>query len=253
MTTESTEWDPKLYQSAHSFVWKRGADLVEALDPKRGERILDLGCGTGQLTARIAETGASAVGIDSSPQMIDTARANYPELRFEVADARVYRTPETFDGVFSNAALHWIKPPEQAAESISLALKPGGRLIAEFGGKRNVSAILSAVSRSIAHRKPEVVNPWYFPSIGEYASLLESFGLEVTEALHFPRTTPLEGGKEGLRNWLDMFGGAFHDSTGRADLKAALPQIERHARAALFFDGQWHADYVRIRIRAVKP
>ena len=245
-------WDASLYQSAHSFVWERSADLLDLLAPQPGERILDIGCGTGQLTTKIAESGAKVLGIDNSDDMIEAARANYPELNFEVADVRKYQSREPFDAVFSNAALHWIKPPEQAAESISRALKTGGRFIAEFGGKHNVSAILAAVDSALSPPHSAIPNPWFFPSVGEYAALLESVGLEVTHAFHFRRFTPLEGAEDGLRNWLAMFGGAFTESISREALESALPAIESHARPALHKNGQWHADYVRLRIRAIK-
>ncbi len=245
-------WDPSLYQAAHSFVWERSADLLDLLDPQPGERILDVGCGTGQLTAKIAESGAQVLGIDNSEEMIGAARSNYPGVRFEVADVRTYQSREPFDAVFSNAALHWVKPPEQAAESISTSLNTGGRFIAEFGGKHNVSAILAAVNSAFRIPQSAIQNPWYFPSVGEYATLLESVGIEVTHAFHFPRFTPLEGGEDGLRNWLAMFGGAFTESVSKDRLESALPAIESHARPALYKDGQWHADYVRLRIRATK-
>ena len=119
-------------------MWRHGEDLIGLLAPQPGERILDLGCGTGQLTAEIAKSRAQVVGIDSSPEMVQQARSNYPLLRFELADATQFRTAEPFDAVFSNAALHWIKDAGGAASTIAQALKPGGRFVAEFGGKGNV-------------------------------------------------------------------------------------------------------------------
>ena len=241
-------WDPQLYQGAHSFVWERGSDLIQLLDPRPGEQILDAGCGTGQLTARIAESGALVRGIDSSPQMVAAARENFPALEFDVEDVRALRARGEFDAVFSNAALHWVFPPEAAAESIASALKPGGRFVAEFGGKGNVASILGAVQRAF----PPARNPWYFPSIAEYATVLESAGLDVTHAFHFPRLTPLEDGGNGLRNWLAMFGSAFSESVTLPEIESRMDEIEDGARPRLYFDNQWHADYVRIRIRAIK-
>jgi len=244
-------WNPELYQGAHAFVWERAADLVELLAPRPGERILDVGCGTGQLTAKLADSGAEVVGIDSSDSMIRAARANVPTVHFEVADIRRYRSSRPFDAVFSNAALHWVKPPEAAAESIALALRSGGRFVAEFGGRGNVSGILSAIHSAIRNAGSEFQNPWYFPSIAEYAALLEAYGLEATHAFHFPRFTPLEGGEMGLRNWLTMFGGPFRDLAGNA-WESMMPDIEVQARPTLYRNEQWHADYHRIRIRAVR-
>jgi trans-aconitate 2-methyltransferase len=128
------QWKSALYESKHSFVWQYGADCLELLSPQMGERILDLGCGTGQLTQEIAKRGAIAIGIDKAPTMISQAQKNYPNLQFEVADATNFHVEEPFDAVFSNATLHWIKEPERAIACIWQALKAGGRFVAEFGG-----------------------------------------------------------------------------------------------------------------------
>ena len=210
-TTNSTKWDTGLYDDKHSFVWKHGAGLLELLAAQTGERILDLGCGTAHLTARIAEAGAEVVGIDASAPMIEEARRLYPNIRFEVVDARAFAFDEPFDAVFSNAVLHWVKPPEKAIACVRRALKPGGRFVAEFGGRGNVRTIVSALdaaSRAIGLGAWE--HPWYYPGIGEYAPLLERAGLEVTDAFLFDRPTLLEG-EEGLRHWVQMFAGGLLD------------------------------------------
>src|SRR5579872_1791318 len=141
-----SQWDAGLYQSSHSFVWERGRGLVELLAPQKGERILDVGCGTGQLTAEIARAGAQVAGIDNSAAMIEQARANFPELSFEQADVRSLAFREEFDAVFSNAVLHWVKEADDAAAAMSRALKSGGRLVVEFGGHGNTQTLLDAVS-----------------------------------------------------------------------------------------------------------
>jgi SAM-dependent methyltransferase len=242
----STDWDPSLYQDSHSFVWQYGRDLIDLLAPVDGERILDVGCGTGQLTAEIASSGADVVGVDRSPAMIEQARANFPAIRFEVQDARALPYEAEFDAVFSNAALHWVKDAEAAAASIARALKPGGRFVVELGGKGNVQAILDAVWDAT---NPPHVHPWYFPSVGEYASLLEACGLEVGYAVLFDRPTKLEGIK-GLRTWLDMFGADLTEAVRADQREKFLAAVERHAAPRLLRDGVWHADYRRLRVRA---
>src|SRR5882757_7205875 len=159
------DWNADLYQSSHSFVWEYGRDLLGLLAPKSGERILDIGCGTGQLTADIAQTGATTVGVDQSESMIAQARGNFPSLQFEVQNVCGLPYREKFDAVFSNAALHWVKRAEEAAASMSRALKPGGRLVLEMGGRGNVREVLKALSEALGS---EAEHPWYFPSIGEY-------------------------------------------------------------------------------------
>ena len=131
-------WDATTYQARHSYVFVHGENLVELLEPQPGERILDLGCGSGQLTAKIAESGAEVWGIDQSAEMIAEARRNFPDLQFEVGDAASFTVPKPFDAIFSNAALHWVKDAEGVAASVARALLPGGRFVLEMGGKGNV-------------------------------------------------------------------------------------------------------------------
>ena len=147
---DSAKWDAGLYDDKHSFVWKLAAGVLELLDAKPGERILDLGCGTGHLTAKIAETGAQVVGVDRSPEMIRQAKDRYPSLHFEVMDAREIALDGNFDAVFSNATLHWIKEPERVIVGIKKLLRPGGRFVAEFGGKGNTSELLKAIQHAWA-------------------------------------------------------------------------------------------------------
>src|ERR1700742_1027206 len=116
--TAEKKWDASRYEGGYSFVWKHGADVIEWLAPQAGERILDLGCGTGHLTAQIAARGAEVVGIDRSPEMIATARRHYPNLQFEIADGESFRFDEPFDAVFSNAAIHWMSDQQAVASSI---------------------------------------------------------------------------------------------------------------------------------------
>jgi trans-aconitate 2-methyltransferase len=249
-------WDPNLYQSAHAFVWRKAADLLELLAPKAVERILDLGSGTGQLTAKIAEAGAEATGIDRSQEMVAQARRNFPQLRFDVGDATTFALEHPVDAVFSNATLHWVKPPEQAIARIWHALKPGGRFVAEFGGKGNVGQIMDGLTvalREVAGVDFDTVSPWYYPSIAAYAGLLEREGFSVTFATLFGRPTPLEGGPDGLRNWLRMFGGSLLSQVDASKHDALLARVEQQARPALFGNGTWSADYVRLRVVARKP
>lgn len=147
-------WNPAHYEKGFSFVWKYGQDLIAILAPAAGERILDLGCGTGQLSAAIAKCGAKVTGIDSASEMIERARGNYPHLQFEVADARQFRTPESYDAVFSNAALHWIKDADAVAVTIALSLRPSGRLVADWV-VRATSSLSFARARKLGSTSPE--------------------------------------------------------------------------------------------------
>jgi SAM-dependent methyltransferase len=249
---EKAKWDAGLYDDKHSFVWKLAAGVLELLNAQSGERILDLGCGTGHLTAKIAETGAHVVGVDRSPEMIRQAKEKYPSLRFEVMDAREIQLNGAFDAVFSNAMLHWIKEPERVIAGINKALRPDGRFVAEFGGKGNTGDLLNAIQHAwvIVGLAGPAPHPWYYPTIPEYASLLEQHGFEVTHATLFDRPTPLDDGVRGLRNWLEMFGGAFVEGLREATRERLLAEIERELRPKLFNDDHWVMDYRRLRVEA---
>ena len=254
-TTIANKWDAEFYDSKHSFVSHFGADLVELLDPRSGEGILDLGCGTGHLTYKIANSDAETVGIDSAPTMIEQARTHYPNLQFEVGDGTNLPFTEQFDAVFSNAVLHWIKEPEKVVAGIWRSLKPGGRFVAEFGGKGNVKAIVAAIYNAMQtadYTANEEINPWYFPSIGEYGTLLEKQGLQLTFATLFDRPTPLNDGEQGMQNWLKMFGNSFFQAIPVDKQMSILADIEKQLHPILYHNGKWFADYRRIRVVAIK-
>jgi len=232
-------WDAERYQSRHSYVFAYGKDLIGLLDPKSRERILDLGCGSGQLTAKIAESGADVTGLDRSEEMSAEARRNFPSLKFEIADAAKFTVGVPFDAVFSNAALHWVNDADSAAESVARALRSGGRFVLEMGGKGNTQSVMDAV-REVAG---QVEAPWYFPSVGEYTSLLERHGFEIVFATIFDRPTRVEG-EDGLEDWLSMFAGSILDSA------EARREVANRLRSKMFRDGAWIVDYRRLRVIA---
>ena len=168
MTAGKQKWDAELYEGRHDFVWRLGEGMVGLLDPKPGERVLDIGCGPGHLTHKIAEHGASVVGLDSSPEMIGQARQNFPHLHFTLQDATAMEFEDEFDAIFSNAALHWMLDPEAVIQGMARALRACGRLVAEFGGRGNVHTIHAAVMNTIARYSGSVPSPkHFFPGIGE--------------------------------------------------------------------------------------
>jgi trans-aconitate 2-methyltransferase len=249
-TSHPDKWNTELYDEKHSFVWKHGAALIDLLAPRPGERILDLGCGTGHLTAQIAAAGADVIGIDASAEMVAEARRLYPDLRFELADARDFDLGGSFDAVFSNAVLHWIKEPDQVIACVRRALRPGGRFVVEFGGRGNVQATVAGLedaARAIGLGRWE--HPWYFPGIAAYATLLEQSGLEVTDASLFDRPTLLEG-EEGLRHWAEMFARDLLGRVTPGDREAFFQRLEAVLRPTLYREGKWFTDYRRLRIVA---
>jgi len=251
----TNQWNATQYDAKHAFVYEKAKGLVELLAPEAGERILDLGCGTGALTAEIAGRGAEVLGVDQSEEMISQARTKHPALKFETLDARALRFNAEFDAVFSNAVLHWIPEAEQVIAGVAQALRPGGRFVAELGGKGNIQRVVEGFHRAfsvLGMREPEGVSPWFYPGVAEYAGLLERHGLEAREASLFDRPTMLEDGERGLENWIRLFRQTFLEKMGEPNAQQWIQEVERQCRVALFKNGNWELDYRRLRIAAWK-
>ena len=194
LKSEPVGWDPALYAANAGFVPALGNAALALLDPQAGEAVLDLGCGDGVLTAQIAAAGAVVEGIDADAAMIAAAQARGLDAR--VLDARKLDVMGRYDAVFSNATLHWIRPPEVVIRNVARALKPGGRFVGEFGGHGNVAAIRAALGATLVARGlVEIGVPeWqFYPAADEYAGLLEAAGFAVAVCEIVPRPTPLPG------------------------------------------------------------
>ena len=251
------DWNAELYADKHDFVWKYGSGVLDLLEPQSGESILDLGCGTGELSAKIASSGAKVTGLDASSAMIERAQAQFPALEWPHLEWRIQSATEMtfeaeFDAIFSNAALHWIPSPEKVVFNMARALKLGGRLVLEMGGKGNVAGVVKPLEAVLADEGFALQNPWYFPSVAQYASLLEECGLQVRLAQLFERPTPLKGGTGGMQHWLEMFSIPLLKNVPLERQKELLARVEQEARAQLWDGEKWVADYVRLRIVAVK-
>jgi len=256
MRETENPWDSQLYDESFNIITRLGAGVLDLLEPQPGERIVDLGCGTGELTAQIAAAGAEVIGLDASEAMIVRARERFPQLRFEVARGQDFVVERPVDAVFSSAALHWMSPPEDVAASVYRALEPGGRFVAEMGGYRNIATIIAALKQALVEEGiswAQVRNPWYFPSIGEYASLLEGIGFEVAQMHLFDRPTPLDDCPNGIADWLRMFGGDFLAAVPPERQAAFQHRVNDLTRPTLCHDGRWVGDYRRLRFRALKP
>ncbi len=245
-------WNSSLYDQKHSFVYEYGKDLLALLNAQAGEKILDVGCGTGHLTAQIAESGAQVTGIDFSDAMIEKARAAYPNIEFQQADATNFSFAEPFDAIFSNATLHWISDAEGAIKCMAMALKSGGKFVIEFGGKNNIAKIMHALGEALTELGiAGMSREMFFPSIGEYAPLLEKYGFEVQQAFLFDRPTKLDG-EDGMLNWLRMFATLKTENLSEESREKAFALAAEKLRDVQYIDGQWYADYRRIRIVARK-
>jgi trans-aconitate methyltransferase len=237
-------WSPDDYARNARFVSDLGAPLVELLGDVKGQRVLDVGCGDGALTERLLAAGAAVVvGIDSSAEMVAAARARG-------IDARVLSVLELpfhaeFDAVFSNAALHWVHDADRAIARIAAALKPGGRLVVEFGGHACIQRIVGAARTVLAEWGQSLREPWFFPTAEDYRSRLEAHGFVVDAILVFPRPTPLP---TGLAGWLQTFGQPLLGALTPEQRTLAVSRMEDLLRRELCdADGQWTADYTRLR------
>lgn len=248
------KWDTKLYDQAHSFVAKYGEGMLSHLNPRRGETILDLGCGTGELTNEIFLSGAKVTGVDNSSEMIVTAKSKFPQIEFYQMDARRLKFDCRFDAIFSNAVLHWIPEKEMVIESMNSVLKENGRMVLEFGGEGNIAEMRKALGDTfIQNGYPEnaKIDFWYFPSIEEYTADLEKRNFKVVHAEHFYRNTPLKG-KDGIKDWFIMFGDNFFGGIPANEKENILNEVQDKLKPTHFIDGVWYADYTRIQIVAIK-
>jgi trans-aconitate methyltransferase len=201
------------------------------------------------------KTVAAVMGMDADANMIRKAERQHADLpvQFFRGDVRNFTLQEPVDLVFSNAALHWIPVADVdgAVQCMARALKPGGRFVVEFGGRGNVQKIVEACRKVLRENYDTTVpNPWYFPSISEFTSVLERHGIEVVRAEIYDRPTALEEGSAGLRNWIRMFGGAsgFLGGLHEKRHEEFLSAVEDTLKPDLWDGEQWTADYRRIRV-----
>ncbi len=252
-TEQANDWNGELYEKLFSFSPFNSSNPLQLLDPKPGEKILDFGCGTGELTAAINRRGADVVGLDPSQEMIRVAREQNPGLDF-VAGGLETLGEENFDAIFSNDVLHWIPEPKTTLIRLQKKLRPGGRFVAEFAAAGNIRQIRSQLHELLAefNHDPEKLDPWYFPTRNHYKDILESCDYEVKKINRFNQTAELPG-CEGLRLWLELFAGEILSPLSPGEQKQLIDRLENQLRSDLFQDGSWNINYSRLRFLATRP
>jgi trans-aconitate methyltransferase len=244
-------WNAANYATIGRFVADLASPVVDLLAPQPGEAILDLGCGDGALTEKIAATGALLTGVDASPAMVAAARAR--NLNVLQASGESLPFQSQFDAVFSNAALHWMPNAAAVLAGVHRALKPTGRFVAEFGGHGNIAAIRTALQSVLAafNIDAETLAASFYPSPTHYRRLLEAAGFTVQSIELIPRPTPLPAGMEA---WLNTFRNGVLDLLPPPDRARAVAQTVALLKPILCdADGNWTADYVRLRFAATCP
>jgi SAM-dependent methyltransferase len=255
MVNTANRWSATDYAKNAAFVPRLGDAVLQLLDPKPGELILDLGCGDGVLTQRIVEAGARVIGLDSSEEMVEAARERGIDAIVADAEDMDVERFGAFDAVFSNAALHWMLDPDAVASGIFKALRDGGRFVGEMGGEGNLLTLRTALRDELTARgyvMPDKDPSWY-AAADEFTRLYHTTGFSDVRAELIPRPTPLPG---GAADWVKTFRAGVMDV-------AMVPEFERddiaaavEARVAPMLqqpDGSWCADYVRLRFSMRKP
>lgn len=245
-------WDPKGYATHARFVSDLGQAVLQLLAPQPGERILDLGCGDGALTAKLVQKNCNVLGIDSSSEQLAAAKAR--GLDVLLMDGESLEFDQEFDAVFSNACLHWLTRADRVVAGVWRSLKDGGRFVAELGGEGNVAQVLKALNTTLARRDIDAnaFNPWFFPSVPQYRELLEARGFEVNEIALIPRPTPLPG---DIIDWLSIFAQSFLAAVAKPEQDSLLVELRDELKPLIFREdeGVWVVDYVRLRFHASKP
>ena len=248
------KWDADKYTADFSFVHQYGNSVMELIDANKGSFVLDLGCGNGALTKMLQEKGYAVKGLDASKELLDIARKNYPAIDFLQRDATDFNISEPVDVVFSNAVFHWISKERQQdmLKCVYNALKKNGQFVFEFGGYGNNQRIHSVLATIFSEYGYCYEMPFYFPTISEYATLLENTGFRVKYAVLFDRLTELKG-ENGLKDWIKMFVKTpFEIVEVGQEKESIINKAIEVLRNDLFIDGKWYADYVRIRMKAIR-
>lgn len=246
------KWDAHKYTQNFQFVNKYGEDVLKLFTLDNNSHILDLGCGNGDLTVKIAEMGYCVTGVDDSLDMLEIAKKKHSNIEFKKGNGLTFKD-KPYDGIFSNAVIHWIdkENQQQLVNNISANLRDGGEFVCEFGGYGCAETVHSTLREIFAENGLDYKFNFYFPTIGEYSPILENAGLKVNYAVLFDRPT-VQQGENGLEDWIRMFNLKPFAGLSDSQVQAIIDEAVKRLKPVLYFEGKWIVDYVRIRFRCVK-
>ncbi|BBB47259.1 methyltransferase domain-containing protein [Pelolinea submarina] len=241
------KWDSGLYDNKHGFVAEFGKGLLEFIPRNMSQRILDIGCGTGALTAQLASQCGYVLGIDSSLEMVEKAKEQFPDIDFQVMDALALSYEHEWDVVFSNAVFHWIPDHDRLLNKIQRSLKPSSKLICEFGAQGNIETIERAFIAAFEEIGHTYRSKFNFPSVVAFSALLRKNGFLIDKVTDFDRPTPLKDGEQGLINWARQFFAAELEMLTDEEQDKLLQKMQSTLKDKLWNGQEWVADYRRLR------
>jgi len=247
--SNTNQWNAEKYNKHANFVSNLASPVIDLLQPKKDEVILDLGCGDGTLAVEMEKLGANVIAVDLSENMVEKTKEK--GIKAFVMSATELTFENEFDAVFSNAVLHWVKDADEAIKKISKSLKSNGRFIAEFGGYGNIKYLTDAMQEVFNNHKEfgSFNNPWYFPKDTDYKQLLEKNGFDVEYIELIPRPTKIDD----ISNWLDIFANGIVSHLSNEQQKQFKQEVRTILEPKIYSEKDgWVADYVRLRLKATK-
>jgi trans-aconitate 2-methyltransferase len=223
-----------------------GREVLDRLELRGDERVLDAGCGTGRVTAALVERlpCGHVVAVDGSPSMVAQARERLgPDVEVFVADLLELELDEPVDAILSTATFHWIPDHDRLFERLFAALRPRGRIVAQCGGAGNVATVQAAIDAVAEPALEGWPGPWNFQSPEDTAARLERIGF--TDIRTWPQDVRVE--PDDMREYL-----------GTVMLGSHLERIPEERRAA-FVEAvlaempEPVIGYVRLNLQATRP
>eukprot|EP00210_Caulerpa_lentillifera_P009095 g8676.t1 len=249
-TGDRDTWNANTYSKGATFVFDGASNVIDLLQPRQGERILDLGCGSGEVTLALKNAGSKVVAVDASPSMVEAAKAK--GLDAHLCSGYDLEFNNEFDAVFSNMAIHWMhKDPRKVVSNVFNALKKGGRFVAFFSGKEAGDSFIVPAMSILTHHGVLDYLPMYRPSKEEYNALLQSEGFEVKHISLVPKDVPIPGGPRMI---LDIFVSKGFEGMDETRKEQIYNEIERAVDPSRIDEnGAYISDHTELTLLATKP